>query len=305
MNLTVDASVAMKWFVAEPLHDDARRLLSHRLCLHAPEILLAEFANTIWKKARRGEIEDPQPYFDELTRLPDIVTLHPGSRLVDRAAQVATDIDHPIYDCLYLACAEATASALITADNRLAAKAAGSVPSADVRHIGAPGVADAITVAATGLVINQETIEALSDAYDVFAATSQHVVASLRGQSETPPLLTPEHQSLIVDSPSFKRLVDMISALSDEERVDLLALGWFGAGLLNGDWRRNFEHASKMVGSVSHDYAAGYGEYWRTGYGLVADRKQIQLRSPSIRGRRAWSGGSDSERVTFRSKENR
>ena len=240
-----------------------------------PRFLLAEFANTIWKKARRGEITDPQPYFDELTRLPDIVTLHPSSRLVERAAQIGTEIDHPIYDCLYLACAEATASALITSDNRLAEKVAKSLPSADVRHIGAPGVADAITAAATRLIINQETIEALSDAYEVFAATSQHVVASLRGQSELPPLLTAGNRKLILDSPSFKRLVDMIGALTDEERVDLLALGWFGAGLLNGDWRRNFEHASKMVGSVGHDYAAGYGEYWRTGYGLVAGQERV------------------------------
>ena len=88
---------------------------------------------------------------------------------------------------------------------------------------------------------------------------------------ELPPLLTPENQKLIVDSPSFKRLVDKISALTDEERVDLLALGWLGAGLLNGDWRRNFEHASDMVRQVDHSYAAGYGEYWRKGYDLRAE----------------------------------
>jgi predicted nucleic acid-binding protein len=69
VKLTVDASIAVKWFVAEPLREEARRLLAHRLHLHAPEILLSEFANTIWKKVRRGEIEDPQPYFDELANL--------------------------------------------------------------------------------------------------------------------------------------------------------------------------------------------------------------------------------------------
>ena len=275
MNLTVDASIVVKWFVPEPLHNDARRLLSHRLCLHAPEILLAEFANTIWKKARRSEIEDPQPYFDELARLPDIVTLHPSGQLVDRAAQIATEIDHPIYDCLYLACAQATASALITADNRFAKKIARHLPSADVRYIGAPGVADTITAAATALVINRERVEALSDAYEVFAATSQHVVASLRGRNELPPLLTPENQKLIVDSPSFRQLVDMISVLTDEELVDLLALGWLGAGLLDGDWRCNFEHASGMVGRVSYSYAAGYGEYWRKGYEFVSRLKRV------------------------------
>lgn len=97
MNLTVDASIAVKWSVAESLSDDARRLLSHRLRLHAPDILIVEFANTIWKKARKGEIEDPQPYFDELALLPDAVTLHPADRLIDRAARIAVAIDHPVY----------------------------------------------------------------------------------------------------------------------------------------------------------------------------------------------------------------
>ena len=58
MNLTVDASVVIKWFVAETLFEQARLLLSDSFDLHAPDILLAEFANTIWKKFRRGEISD-------------------------------------------------------------------------------------------------------------------------------------------------------------------------------------------------------------------------------------------------------
>ena len=126
MNLTVDASIAVKWFVAESLCDDARRLLSHRLCLHAPDILIAEFANTIWNKTRKGEIEGPQPYFDELAHLPDILTLHPSGRLLDRAARIAVAIDHPVYDCLYLACAEGAASALITADRNLPTRPPGN-----------------------------------------------------------------------------------------------------------------------------------------------------------------------------------
>lgn len=64
MKLTVDASIVVKWFVTEPLSDDARCLLSHRIDLHAPDILLAEFANTIWKKARLREIADPRPYWE-------------------------------------------------------------------------------------------------------------------------------------------------------------------------------------------------------------------------------------------------
>ena len=202
--------------------------------------------------------------------------------------------------CLYLAYAEGAASALITADRKLANKAAGQLPSADVRHIGAAGVAEAITAAATALVISREKVEALSDAYDFVAATERHVVASLRGRHDLPPLLTPEKQKLIVASPSFRRLVDMISALAQEECVDLLALGWLGAGLLNGDWRRIFEHASHMVGQVDHSYAAGYGEYWRKGYASVsgpprtaARQEPLELVPPPTPPRREHGCGND------------
>ena len=123
MKLTVDASVVVKWFVQEPLFQQARLVLTHRHDLYAPEILLAEFANVIWKKARRGEIADPGPHFAELRELGDIVALYRIAELVDRAASISSELDHPIYDCLYLACAEAAGSALVTADRRFADKA--------------------------------------------------------------------------------------------------------------------------------------------------------------------------------------
>ena len=103
--------------------------------LHAPDILLPEFANTIWKKVRRGEIPDPRPYFDELAGLPGIVAIHPVGGLIERAAQIAFLIDHPVYDCLYLACAELTASALITADQKLVDRAIERLPGLKVLHL--------------------------------------------------------------------------------------------------------------------------------------------------------------------------
>ena len=138
MKLTVDASIVIKWFVPEPLSDEARLLLARRIHLHAPGLVLAEFANTIWKKARRSEIADPRPYLDELPSLAELISLYPADVLIERAAQIAFNIDHPIYDCLYLACAEATDSAMITADKRLADKVGDKLPGVVVRHIGTP-----------------------------------------------------------------------------------------------------------------------------------------------------------------------
>ena len=148
MKLTVDAGVVVKWFVTEPSSEDARRLLSHRIDLHTPDILLAEVANTLWKKVRLREIADPRPYWDELANLPGIVTLRPGEELVASAAQLAMALDHPVYDCLYLACAEAESAVLVTADRQFARKAAAHPSNVDVRYIGETGTADWIEAAA-------------------------------------------------------------------------------------------------------------------------------------------------------------
>ena len=69
MKLTVDAGIVVKWYISEKYSGESRLLLAHRLERYAPDILLAEFANTIWKKARRQEIAEPQGYFDELSNL--------------------------------------------------------------------------------------------------------------------------------------------------------------------------------------------------------------------------------------------
>lgn len=73
---------------------------------------------------------------EELSRLGEVVVLHSGLDLVMRAMQTATHIDHAVYDCLYLACAEATESALITTDQRFANKVSGRFRTVNVYYVG-------------------------------------------------------------------------------------------------------------------------------------------------------------------------
>ena len=147
MKLTVDASVVIKWFVPETLSDEARLLLGDRLSLHAPDLVLVEFANTIWKKVRRGELADYRPYIDELPNLSEVITLYPAYDLLATTARIAQKLDHPVYDCLYLACAEATGSMLVTADRRFANKIVDGYPDVNVCYIGADHFADEIGAA--------------------------------------------------------------------------------------------------------------------------------------------------------------
>lgn len=268
MKLTVDASIVIKWFVAEPMSDETRLLLARRIHLHAPEFLLVEFANTIWKKERRGELSDAQPYLEELPGLSDIITLHHDADLVERAVRMALELDHPIYDCLYLACAETTESDLITADQRFADKAVDRLPSASVRYIGAPGVADWIETAANAPVIEREKLETLIAAYDAFMKTKEFVLDSLSSETEGPPIVSLADLQPALESPSYRQLAESLIGLNDEERIDLLALGWFGAGFFP-NWRQSVEHAEKMIAGFNPGYAAGYGRHWRAGYKRV------------------------------------
>ena len=264
MKLTVDASVVAKWFLTEPHAEEALQLLAPRIRLHAPDIMLVEYANIIWKKVHRREIPDPQPYLEELAKLPEAVTLHRSTDLLDGAARIAIDMDHPVYDCLYLTCADATSSVLITADNRLAKKAAGN--SVEVWTIGSPGVADRIEMAATAPIIPGDKVEELIKLHEFHARTEQNVKAGLSNRTAGLTFLTSDDFDLFLNSPSYKRLVDSVSDLGDEERIDLLALGWLGAGHFNADWPCNLEHAYKMAEMVDNHYVAGYGHDWQAGY---------------------------------------
>ena len=272
MKLTVDASVVVKWFVIEPLSEESRLL---------PEIMLSEFANTIWKKLRQGEIPDENPYFGELAAIPEIVNLIPDANLIERAARIAVDIGHPVYDCLYLACAEATDSTVITADGPLAKRAAKRIPEVEVRFIGAPGVADRIKTAATALTIGREQLAELIRAFGTFAATHKHVIDDLRAETEGLLILAPKDQNLYPETPAYRRLISLVTGLNEEERIDLLALGWFGAKRFS-DWARSLEHAAATVASTGRDYVAGYGHQWQTGYERLT-RASTRPESPDPR----------------------
>ena len=119
MKVTVDASVAVKWFVAEDHRKEARQVLGPRIERYAPDLLPLECASAICKKAHRGEIVRPAPFLDEIAKLGEVVRMRSSASLLRNAAETALRIGHPVYDCLYIACAKLTGSVLVTADRTL------------------------------------------------------------------------------------------------------------------------------------------------------------------------------------------
>ena len=131
MRITVDASVAVKWFVAEDYREEARILLGPGISLYAPDLLPAECANAIWKKARRGEIGSAHPFVEGIVTLPQVVRLQSSDMLLRDATSIALRTGHPVYDSLYIACARLTNSVLVTADRTLARIVSDRVPHLD------------------------------------------------------------------------------------------------------------------------------------------------------------------------------
>ncbi|MCP5374222.1 MAG: type II toxin-antitoxin system VapC family toxin [Hyphomicrobiales bacterium] len=140
MTYIVDASVAIKWFVRENLRNHAMALLNrHGGDLEAPDLLLAEVGNIAWKKCRRGEMTTEQCRLALAGTEDCLSALHPMPLLVPRALAIALALGHPIYDCVYIACAEATGRTFVTADERLTRAIGGTEFDYLVRHLGSMG----------------------------------------------------------------------------------------------------------------------------------------------------------------------
>lgn len=135
MTVVVDASVAAKWFIEEAGREPALRLLD-MADRQAPDLLIVEVANVVWKKVRRGEISPLQARFISGSLGYCFDALHSSESLIERAIAMAMDLQHPVYDCLYLACAEHAGARLVTADRRLLTAVEGSALAALVTDLG-------------------------------------------------------------------------------------------------------------------------------------------------------------------------
>jgi predicted nucleic acid-binding protein len=117
----IDASIAIKWVIDEEGTPEALRLRkSGRLI--APDLLVAECANILWKKVRRGELTaEEADLAAQLLERSDI-ELMPMRGLMSPATRISVALSHPAYDCLYLALALANHVQFVTADDHLMRK---------------------------------------------------------------------------------------------------------------------------------------------------------------------------------------
>ncbi len=133
VNLVVDSSVAVKWFVPETHSAEAQLILnayrSGAVSFLAPDLLNAEFGNIIWKKHifQGFAAAEAQDIVDKLRALRFIFTS--TAMLLDDAYQIAVAHRRTVYDSLYLALSVRENCRFVTADEKLANAVGASFPN--------------------------------------------------------------------------------------------------------------------------------------------------------------------------------
>jgi predicted nucleic acid-binding protein len=120
MTLVVDASIATLWILKQEQSADALAVKAEAPLI-APSLIAAELGSAIWKAVRRGDVSKDNGLIAIRDALLPFEALVPMEDLRTRALAIAAELDHPIYDCFYLALAERERAPLVTADKRLLA----------------------------------------------------------------------------------------------------------------------------------------------------------------------------------------
>jgi predicted nucleic acid-binding protein len=133
----VDANVALAWAVPSAINPAAMDLLAQPLDLVAPMLLVHEVTNACRLMVKTGHVDLRTAHAIRRDAMAPIRLAFDDAALAARALEIATELDHPAYDCFYIAAAETADTTLITADRRLLAKITGTAYADRVIELGA------------------------------------------------------------------------------------------------------------------------------------------------------------------------
>lgn len=133
MNLVVDSSVAVKWFITETHTAEALRIKTDYenggLNLLAPDLIYAEFGNIIWKKQVFQGLNaiQAEEVIEKFLQLQ--INVAQAQPLLDIAYQIAATHKRTVYDSLYIALSQREQCQFVTADEKLVNAISGSFPN--------------------------------------------------------------------------------------------------------------------------------------------------------------------------------
>ena len=123
MNLVIDASVLVKFYVPEILSDKAERLLARvehgDIMLLAPDLIYPEVGNILWKKQRLKELthSEVEEITDAIVSLP--LKIEASKPLLPLAVNLGQEYGITVYDAIYISMAKVYETTMMTADKKL------------------------------------------------------------------------------------------------------------------------------------------------------------------------------------------
>lgn len=118
MIVVVDASVMIKLYVDEIHTAEAEHLADARFELHAPELLLPEFGNILWKKCRNDDVDEDTAESIIESFLTRPIVLHSQRPFMMAAFSCAKLFGQAVYDWTYLSLAITLGCRFVTADRK-------------------------------------------------------------------------------------------------------------------------------------------------------------------------------------------
>jgi predicted nucleic acid-binding protein len=116
--LVLDANIAVKLVCIEPGYQATLERLQSEVKLVAPEWVMIESGHAIRRKSLSGEFDTLEAQ-RLLSLIPSFFeTLYRDGQLVEPAMALSFELDHWIYDCIYLACALDIGAPMLTADRK-------------------------------------------------------------------------------------------------------------------------------------------------------------------------------------------
>jgi predicted nucleic acid-binding protein len=126
MAVVVDANVALRWLFDMDGTTQADALLRGNEPLIAPDLIFSEVTNAVWKMVTFASLS-PAAATESILKLGDFFSEIVSSRdLKDAALAISLALRHPAYDCFYLALAEQRDCEVVSSDDRLLARCAGT-----------------------------------------------------------------------------------------------------------------------------------------------------------------------------------
>lgn len=118
MRIVIDASVLIKWYLPEIHSQEAELLVNDRFEIHAPELLVTEFGNILWKKCKLGEISEQESLIIADQMLIDDITLHAHPSLLRDSLRQANVTGQTVHDWTYLTLGLSLGAPFVTADRK-------------------------------------------------------------------------------------------------------------------------------------------------------------------------------------------